>query len=282
MTPQELNDQIYHIVYLTTNKVNNKIYVGKHSTYNLNDGYLGSGTKITEDILEYGVENFERKILYFCLTSDDAFDFEELIVTKNFIKLDSNYNQVPGGRRGIFNLSFLNHGRKHSKETCEKRNKKLKSKKRTLDQCKRNSEAQKNRTRTHEQRLKQSNTIKNTIKLTKERTGHGLNYGSKFSQKTIENRSLQVKIISPNGIETILFKHENIMKFCKENNLVFNTLMRNIDCGKINLIKYRFKKELNCNNWEIIKLKESKIISEITRNKISKTMKILKSSQLNR
>jgi len=32
-----------HIIYQITNKVNNKIYIGLHSTKDINDGYMGSG-----------------------------------------------------------------------------------------------------------------------------------------------------------------------------------------------------------------------------------------------
>ena len=37
---------MYHFVYETTNLINGKKYIGKHSTDDLNDGYLGSGKAI--------------------------------------------------------------------------------------------------------------------------------------------------------------------------------------------------------------------------------------------
>lgn len=89
---------MYHIVYLTTNLINQKIYVGVHSTYNLNDGYLGSGKLISKAIKKYNKENFQRQILYYCLESDDAYEIESQIVTKEFIKLKNVYNITPGSR----------------------------------------------------------------------------------------------------------------------------------------------------------------------------------------
>ena len=51
-----------YFVYVTTNNNNKKQYVGDHSTNNLNDKYLGSGTLLTRAIKKYGKEKFKRKI----------------------------------------------------------------------------------------------------------------------------------------------------------------------------------------------------------------------------
>jgi group I intron endonuclease len=53
----------YNFVYLTINNVNGKLYLGSHSTDNLQDGYLGSGIQMTRAIRKYGKENFTRIIL---------------------------------------------------------------------------------------------------------------------------------------------------------------------------------------------------------------------------
>lgn len=52
-----------HIVYITTNLVNYKKYIGSHVCKNIHDGYLGSGTYLKEDIKKYGASNFKREIL---------------------------------------------------------------------------------------------------------------------------------------------------------------------------------------------------------------------------
>ena len=49
----------YNYVYITTNLINKNFYIGKHSTDNLNDGYLGSGKCLLAAIKKYGKENFK-------------------------------------------------------------------------------------------------------------------------------------------------------------------------------------------------------------------------------
>lgn len=93
-------NKIYHLVYLTTNLINQKIYIGVHSTNDIDDGYLGSGVGITNAVTKYGKENFTKCILYYCLTRDDAFDIERVIVSRNFIRRNISYNQFPGGKSG--------------------------------------------------------------------------------------------------------------------------------------------------------------------------------------
>lgn len=95
---------MYYIVYLTSNLINQKIYVGVHSTYNLNDGYLGSGKNIRRSIKKYGKENFNRQILFYCLTYSDALAIEQRIVDSSFLNLSNTYNLVLGGKGGDITL----------------------------------------------------------------------------------------------------------------------------------------------------------------------------------
>lgn len=91
---------MYHFIYKTTNLVNGKIYIGKHSSKTLDDHYLGSGVVLQKAILKYGRENFKREILELFDTSDEALIRESEIVTKEFINRPDVYNAKPGGKGG--------------------------------------------------------------------------------------------------------------------------------------------------------------------------------------
>jgi len=86
-----------HIVYETTNKVNGKKYIGKHSTDNLDDGYLGSGKLLLRSINKYGVENFERVILKEFNTEQEAYEYECDLVTLTIVDDQEYYNLMTGG-----------------------------------------------------------------------------------------------------------------------------------------------------------------------------------------
>lgn len=93
----------YYTVYKTTNKLNGKIYIGVHKTRNLDDGYLGSGSDLIQDIHELGPENFEKEILAFVNTERDMFSLESWLVDDDFIKRADTYNKVKGGSGDGFN-----------------------------------------------------------------------------------------------------------------------------------------------------------------------------------
>lgn len=95
-----MEKQKYYFIYQTTNKINGKIYIGKHETYNLEDGYIGSGKLLWEAIKKYGIENFERKILFFCENSDELKAKEKEIINEEFIVRKDTYNIKIGGDGG--------------------------------------------------------------------------------------------------------------------------------------------------------------------------------------
>lgn len=87
----------YHIIYKTTNLVNNKIYIGLHSTDNIDDKYLGSGKILKQAILKYGKDKFHKDILYVFNTRKEARAMEASIVDTEFIQRGDTYNLIEGG-----------------------------------------------------------------------------------------------------------------------------------------------------------------------------------------
>lgn len=67
----------FHFVYITTNLINQKQYVGDHSTDNVNDRYMGSGKYLKNALNEYDKENFKRDILQIVDTKEEAFNLQQ-------------------------------------------------------------------------------------------------------------------------------------------------------------------------------------------------------------
>lgn len=92
--------QKYFYLYQITNLVNGKIYIGIHATYNLNDGYMGSGKRIRAAITKYGLDNFKKIILAYYPTLAAALSAEKEIVTEDFCARADTYNIAVGGKCG--------------------------------------------------------------------------------------------------------------------------------------------------------------------------------------
>lgn len=101
----------YNYIYKITNQINGKIYIGKHSTDNLDDGYMGSGILICKAEKKYGLENFTKEYLAFCDTEEKLNWFEKFYI-KKFNARQVGYNLTDGGD-GILGI-------KHTEETRKK------------------------------------------------------------------------------------------------------------------------------------------------------------------
>lgn len=88
-----------YYIYLTTNLVNGKKYIGQHYG-RLDDKYFGSGVIITKAIAEYGKENFIKEILEIT-TQEQIDEVEKYYIQKyNAVEDDNFYNISDGGQNG--------------------------------------------------------------------------------------------------------------------------------------------------------------------------------------
>lgn len=103
---------VKYILYITTNKVNRKFYIGVHKTETpyVFDGYLGCGawinspssynkgkTPLHQAILKYGTSAFIRNTLEVFDTLEEALNKEREVVNENFIRRTDVYNATIGG-----------------------------------------------------------------------------------------------------------------------------------------------------------------------------------------
>ena len=94
----------YHYIYRTTNLINRKYYIGMHSTDDLNDEYMGSGTYLKRSINKYGKENFNFEIIEFLLNREFLKNREKEIVNEEQLKNELCMNLKIGGEGGLHKM----------------------------------------------------------------------------------------------------------------------------------------------------------------------------------
>lgn len=86
-------------IYLTTNLVNGKIYIGQHEFINptIDRFYIGSGVLFQKALKKYGRKNFKRRVLRLCKTNHELSNWERFYIRK-YKSQDKNigYNIADG------------------------------------------------------------------------------------------------------------------------------------------------------------------------------------------
>ena len=146
----------YNYVYKLTFKYDKRyFYIGKRSTDNEDDSeYLGSGTALKEYKEKYGKDCFEKEILSFWDTVDEALLEEAKIVTKDLIKNKFCLNRMTGG--GGFDATGCIRG-KAKPETIRKSSESHKGIKQTEEAKKKRAESIKLKWKDAEYRKNQHN-----------------------------------------------------------------------------------------------------------------------------
>ena len=91
----------YHFIYKTTNLLSGRYYIGMHSTDNLEDQYLGSGTYLKRSINKHGKENHSIEILEFVNSREELVAREIEIVSLQEIAKKECMNLKVGGEGGF-------------------------------------------------------------------------------------------------------------------------------------------------------------------------------------
>lgn len=233
----------YHYIYKTTNLINGKFYIGMHSTFNIEDGYLGSGKILSYSIKKYGKENFKIEIIEFLANRDLLKEREHELVNESLIK-DPQCMNIRLGGGGMQKGSEISDETKlkislNSKSGTDEVRKKIsegnmgKSKPCSDSRREKMRVVMKGKIQSDEHNLNKSIGIKKTWVKRKEsslniiRKPHSEETKQKIKQSNINNdrnmsgennpRAKTYKFINPNGVEFIIKGGKK--QFCIDNNI---------------------------------------------------------------
>jgi len=93
----------FHFTYKTTNLINNRYYLGMHSTNTIKDGYLGSGKRLYYELNKYGKENFKFEIIEHFNSREELILAEVKLITEEDLTNPNCLNLKQGGSGGFSN-----------------------------------------------------------------------------------------------------------------------------------------------------------------------------------
>lgn len=96
---------MFGYIYMTTNLINNRKYIGKRKWYDIDtinkDSYIGSGKVLKQAIVKYGRANFKKEVLCVCETEEELNYMEKFFIFKEDATHRAEfYNIAVGGEGG--------------------------------------------------------------------------------------------------------------------------------------------------------------------------------------
>jgi hypothetical protein len=178
----------YGFIYITTNLLNNKKYIGMKKYSKGWESYMGSSKILLEDIKKYGIDNFKREIIEECENRQTLQEREIYHLKENNVLNDNIfYNQsIPHKDFRIKGKTNSSKGKTwediYGIEGAKNRRDNSKLKNKTWEQIYGLEETERKRKKAKEKR-----SIKTRIKMSKSRMG------IKFSEETRRKISESVK-----------------------------------------------------------------------------------------
>ncbi len=102
---------MYYIIYKITNLVNEKYYIGRHATTDINDSYMGSGIGIKNAIRKYGIDKFTKEIIAYASSAEELWQLEQKIVNESVVKDPMSYNMSYGGKHYLNGLKAYDYNK---------------------------------------------------------------------------------------------------------------------------------------------------------------------------
>lgn len=113
---------MYGYIYLTTNLINGKMYIGQKKSTKYLPNYLGSGKILRRALKKYGIENFINEVLKWCDSKEELNLLEKFYIKIfNASTSDYFYNIAKGGDGGMTHEPYYGRayfkGRHHTEES---------------------------------------------------------------------------------------------------------------------------------------------------------------------
>lgn len=238
---------MYGYVYMVTNKLNGRKYIGKHKSNGFDDSYYGSGKVISQAIEKEGKDNFSVEILESYNSLAELNDGEKFFIKKFNAQEDPLfYNISEGGDGGRGML-----GKHHSEETKQRISTSEKGKKQSEKSIEKYRETMRNKSEEElklishnksishlgkkvpkEQKEKISNTLKDGYRLglyksQKGRTAWNKGLKQSEEQRKMTSERMRGKKHITNGIDNKMVYAEDIEFYLNSGWVLGRTINKN-------------------------------------------------------